>query len=51
VLLEYYLALPAKRLGYGRFTGFRLKVIQEAVTLMVFIVFLIAFLKEKLAWN
>ena len=50
-LLEYCLAVPANRLGYGQFTGFQLKIIQEVVTLIVFIVFAILFLKEKLAWN
>ena len=43
--------MPANRLGYGEFSGFQLKIIQEAVTLGVFMVFAIAFLKEKLAWN
>jgi uncharacterized protein (DUF486 family) len=43
--------VPANRLGYGEFSGFQLKIIQEAVTLGVFMVFAIAFLKEKLAWN
>ena len=50
-LLEYCLAVPANRLGYGEFSGFQLKIIQEVVTLMVFMVFAITFLKEKLAWN
>ncbi len=50
-LLEYCLAVPANRLGYGEFSGFQLKVIQEVVTLIVFIIFAITFLKEKLAWN
>jgi hypothetical protein len=50
-LFEYCLAVPANRLGFGEFSGFQLKVIQEAITLTVFIVFAIAFLKEKLAWN
>jgi len=50
-LLEYCLAVPANRLGYGRFSGFQLKIIQEVVTIVVFIVFAITFLKEKLAWN
>jgi uncharacterized protein (DUF486 family) len=43
--------VPANRLGFVRFSGFQLKVIQEAVTLVVFIVFAVTFLKEKLAWN
>ena len=50
-LLEYCLAVPANRLGYGQFSGFQLKIIQEVVTLVVFIGFAILFLKEKLAWN
>ena len=50
-LLEYCLAVPANRLGYGQFSGFQLKIIQEVVTLVVFIAFAIFFLKEKLAWN
>lgn len=49
--LEYCLAVPANRLGYGEFSGFQLKVIQEVVTISVFIVFAITFLKERLAWN
>jgi uncharacterized protein len=48
---EYCLAVPANRLGYGEFSGFQLKIIQEIVTLVVFIVFAITFLKERLAWN
>ena len=50
-LIEYCLAVPANRLGYGEFSGFQLKIIQEVVTIIVFIVFAIMFLKEKLAWN
>ena len=50
-LLEYCLAVPANRLGYGQFSVFQLKIIQEIVTLMVFIFFAVLFLKEKPAWN
>jgi uncharacterized protein (DUF486 family) len=50
-LFEYCLAVPANRLGYREFSGFQLKIIQEVVTLMVFMGFAVAFLKEKLAWN
>ena len=39
------------RLGYGQFSGFQLKIIQEIITIVVFIVFALTFLKEKLAWN
>ena len=50
-LVEYCLAVPANRFGYGHFTGYQLKIIQEVVTIIVFIVFATTFLKEKLAWN
>src|SRR3984957_10160736 len=50
-LLEYCLAVPANRFGYGQFTGFQLKIIQEVVTLIVFMVFAVTFLKEEFAWN
>jgi hypothetical protein len=50
-LLEYCLAVLANRLGYGHFSGFQLKIIQEVVTLVVFSGFAVLFLKEKLAWN
>ena len=48
---EYCLAVPANRFGYAVFSGFQLKIIQEVVTLIVFMFFAIFFLKEKLAWN
>jgi uncharacterized protein (DUF486 family) len=50
-LIEYCLAVPANRFGYGEFSGFQLKIIQEVITLIVFMGFAIVFLKEKLAWN
>jgi uncharacterized protein len=50
-LFEYCLAVPANRLGYGHFSGYQFKIIQEAVTIIVFIVLATTFLKEKLAWN
>lgn len=50
-LLEYCLAVPANRLGYHQFSGFQLKIIQEVVTLTVFVVFAVVFLRERLAWN
>ncbi len=50
---EYCLMVPANRAGYfsGTFTGYQLKVIQEAITLIVFAVFAWIVLKEKLTWN
>ena len=50
---EYCLMVPANRLGYlsGTFTGYQLKVIQEVITLGVFVVFAWIVLKERLTWN
>ena len=50
---EYCLMVPANRSGYlsGEFTGYQLKIIQECVTLAVFVVFATLVLKEKLTWN
>jgi uncharacterized protein len=50
-LIEYCLAVPANRWGYGHFSGFQLKILQEVVTLAVFLVFAVLFLQEKVAWN
>ena len=50
-LLEYCLAVPANRFGYTKFSGYQLKMIQEVVTLVVFVGFATTFLKETLAWN
>jgi uncharacterized protein (DUF486 family) len=48
---EYCLAVPANRLGYGKFTGYQLKVMQEVITLTVFVFFAWFVLGEKLRWN
>jgi len=49
---EYCLMVPANRIGYAQgFTGYQLKVIQEAITLTVFVAFAWLVLKERLTWN
>mgnify|MGYP003348792921 CR=1 FL=1 len=48
---EYCFQVPANRFGYARFTGYQLKIIQEAITLVVFIVFAYFYLGETLRWN
>ncbi len=50
-LVEYCFAVPANRFGFSLFSGFQLKIMQEAITLVVFMVFAMTFLKEKMAWN
>lgn len=49
--LEYCFQVPANRIGYGRFNGAQLKTIQEVITLIVFMVFSVLYLKEELRWN
>ncbi len=48
---EYCLMVPANRIGHGHFSAAELKTIQEVITLSVFAVFSVAFLKEPLTWN
>lgn len=54
-LPEYILHVPANRIGHqafgGPFTAPQLKIIQEAITLLVFTVFAIVVLKEKIRIN
>jgi uncharacterized protein len=51
--LEYCLQVPANRIGFrsGQFDGYQLKVIQEVITLCVFVGFAWVVLKEKPTWN
>jgi uncharacterized protein len=48
---EYCFQVPANRIGYGQFNGAQLKTIQEVITLVVFSVFSVVYLKEQLRWN
>lgn len=48
---EYCLQVPANRIGAEVFTAFQLKIIQEVITLLVFILFAIWYLGEELRWN
>lgn len=55
-LFEYFFQVPANRIGYeengGPFSLMQLKVIQEVITLLVFVVFSMLFFKnESLRWN
>jgi uncharacterized protein len=43
---EYCLMVPANRIGHGHFTAAELKTIQEVITLSVFAVFSVLYLKE-----
>ncbi len=48
---EYCFQVPANRIGYGTFNAYQLKTIQEVITLVVFSVFSVLYLKEDLRWN
>jgi uncharacterized protein len=48
---EYCFQVPANRIGYGQFTAFQLKIIQEVVTLSVFVIFAWLYLGERIRWN
>lgn len=48
---EYCLQVPANRMGHSHFTGVQLKLIQEVITLIVFSVFSVFYLKEPFRWN
>ena len=48
---EYCFQVPANRFGYGQFTGAQLKTIQEVITLIIFAIFSVVYLKEPLKWN
>lgn len=55
-LFEYFFQVPANRIGYkengGPFSLLQLKVIQEVITLIVFVVFSLLFFKnQSFKWN
>ncbi len=48
---EYCLAVPANRIGHAVYSTAELKTMQEVITLIVFAVFSVSFLGEKLTMN
>jgi uncharacterized protein (DUF486 family) len=44
---EYRFQVPANRIGYGQFTAYQFKVIQECITLAVFAVFAYLYLGAR----
>ena len=49
--LEYCFQVPANRIGHQVFNAAQLKTIQEIITLIVFCLFSVFYLKEDLKWN
>lgn len=48
---EYCFQVPANRIGYGEFSVFQLKIIQEVITLTVFTIFAWLYFGEEIKWN
>lgn len=49
--VEYCFQVPANRYGHYQFSAAQLKTIQEVITLVVFCLFSVIYLKEDLKWN
>jgi hypothetical protein len=49
--VEYCFQVPANRIGHREFSAAELKTIQEVITLTIFCVFSVLYLKEDLKWN
>lgn len=49
--VEYCFAVPANRYGSAAYTTAQLKTIQEVITLVIFAVFSVTYLREMLTWN
>ena len=50
-LFEYLLQVPANRIGYTQMNLAQLKILQEVITLSVFVPFAIFYMGETLRWN
>ncbi|MBU3676760.1 MAG: DMT family protein [Chitinophagaceae bacterium] len=49
---EYCLMIPANRHGYTNgMSGFQLKILQEIITLLIFTLFAVFYLREPFKWN
>lgn len=50
-LLEYCFQVPANRWGSSTYSTYQLKIIQEVITLVVFVGFMFFYFKTLPAWN
>lgn len=50
-LFEYLIQVPANRLGYGAMSLGQLKVLQEVITLGVFVPFALWYMHQELRWD
>jgi uncharacterized protein len=50
-LFEYLLQVPANRIGFETLSLAQLKIIQEVITLRVFVPFALLYMRQPLNWN
>jgi uncharacterized protein (DUF486 family) len=50
-LFEYLLQVPANRIGYGALTLPQLKIVQEVISLSVFVPFVVFYMHQPLKWD
>ena len=50
-LFEYLLQVPANRIGFGRLSLAQLKIVQEVITLCVFVPFAVFYMKQPMNMN
>jgi uncharacterized protein len=50
-LLEYLFQVPANRIGHTVLNVGQLKILQEVITLTIFVPFSVFYLKEDLKWD
>ena len=50
-LFEYLVQVPANRIGFQKLTLAQLKIVQEVITLLVFIPFAVLYMRQPLSWN
>ncbi len=50
-LFEYLLQVPANRIGHGQLSTAQLKIVQEVITMSVFVQFAKFYLGERVRWD
>jgi uncharacterized protein (DUF486 family) len=50
-LLEYLMQVPANRIGFTVFSLAQLKILQEVITLLVFVPFAVLYMKQEVTLN
>lgn len=48
---EYIFQVPANRIGHEYFSAAQLKIMQEIITIIIFCIFSVLYLKEEMRWN